>query len=582
MTVVFLKLLNMSIAAGFLVLAVIALRLFLKKSPKWVYCVLWGLVGIRLICPLSVESFFSMIPSAETVPQEIVYAERPAIHSGVAYLNSYVNPIISEKLAPTAEAGVSPMQTIILVATVIWLVGFIIMVCYGAISYLRLYCFTREGMPFYKIGDGNIWICDRISTPFILGVLRPRIYLPSAMSEEDMEYVIAHEKAHLKRHDHWWKPVGFALLTIYWFHPMMWVAYILLCRDIELACDERVIKEMGHAYKKPYLETLIHCSAPRKIISACPLAFGEVSVERRVKNVLHYKKPAFWVLVAGVAACIVAAMCFLTNPVDTSEEPDLYSLNYEKAISQLADEGVVGLEVDAIEYVYKDSSEFIMPRLSLYMEDKQFHFSYSMWSSYLPHGTFEMTDTELVLTAGDYGQAKRKYVFKKDDKNYVFDADKSSGMPKYKYRADEEAQSPVPDGAIFEPIVVHFSQSTESGYSAIIDSMMADIDNDGRAEVSTLTYGPTSGLFTFKFFVKDCESGELEYFNIFNTTYYQLAFRMDLTGHFYLSGKTQNGTEEAYMLKITFEDGNIVLTPDEDSKGVIEYWGQGIDSEWVR
>ena len=138
------------------------------------------------------------------------------------------------------------------------------------------------------------------------------------------------------------------------------------------------------------------------------------------------------------------------------------------------------------------------------------------------------------------------------------------------------------DKGIFEPIVVHFSQSTESGYSAIIDSMMADIDNDGRAEVSTLTYGPTSGLFTFKFFVKDCESGELEYFNIFNTTYYQLAFRMDLTGHFYLSGKTQNGTEEAYMLKITFEDGNIVLTPDEDSKGVIEYWGQGIDSEWVR
>ncbi|MBR3762688.1 MAG: hypothetical protein IKK59_08125 [Lachnospiraceae bacterium] len=452
MTVVFLKLVNMSIAAGFLVLAVIALRLFLKKSPKWVYCVLWGLVGIRLICPLSVESIFSLIPSAETVPQEIVYAERPAIHSGVAYLNSYVNPILSEKLAPSAEAGVSPMQTIIFVATVIWLVGF-------------------------------------------------------------------------------------------------------------------------------NLETLIHCSAPRKIISACPLAFGEVSVERRVKNVLHYKKPAFWVLVAGVVACIVAAVCFLTNPVDTSEEPDLYSLNYEKAISQLADEGVVGLEVDAIEYVYKDSSEFIMPRLSLYMEDKQFHFSYSMWSSYLPHGTFEMTDTELVLTAGDYGQAKRKYVFKKDDKNYVFDADKSSGMPKYKYRADEEAQSPVPDGAIFEPIVVHFSQSTESGYSAIIDSMMADIDNDGRAEVSTLTYGPTSGLFTFKFFVKDCESGELEYFNIFNTTYYQLAFRMDLTGHFYLSGKTQNGTEEAYMLKITFEDGNIVLTPDEDSKGVIEYWGQGIDSE---
>lgn len=589
MTAVFLKLVNMSIAAGFLVLAVIVIRLFLKKAPKWVYCVLWGLVGIRLICPLSVESIFSLIPSAETIPQEIVHAEKPSIHSGVAYLNSYVNPIISEKLAPTAEAGVSPMQTIIFATTVIWLVGLIIMVCYGAISYLRLYRLTCEGMPLYKVGDGNILLCDHISTPFILGVFMPRICLPSNMNETDMEFVIAHERAHLKRHDHWWKPMGFVLLTVYWFNPVMWVAYILLCRDIELACDERVIKEMGHAYKKPYLETLIHCSAPRKMISACPLAFGEVSVERRIKNVLHYKKPAFWVLVAGVVACIVAAVCFLTNPVEEkgmsgeSVLSEIFNNQEYGAVSML--DGVAGMKMESIEYVYRNSPEFLMPRLSLNMEDNSAAFSFAMFSSEIwPVGAFEMMDTELLVTAGDLSdRARKKYVFQKEGDNYIFDEERSSPMPTYNYGVNKGYAKPVSDGAVFEPVVIHLTVDEDVGYSPIIDSMLADIDNDGRTEICTISYGPTSGLFTFKFSIKDYINGELEYFNIFNSTFYELTFETDRSGHFYLSGKTQDGTEEAYWLGISLEKGNIVLTPDQDSKGVIEYWGeQGVHSEWVR
>ncbi|MBQ8816417.1 MAG: transcriptional regulator, partial [Lachnospiraceae bacterium] len=300
MTAVFLKLLNMSIAAGWLALAVMVLRLILKKAPKAIHCVMWGLVGIRLVCPFSVESIFSLIPSAETVPPEIMYEQEPTIHSGVSALNSYINPIISESLAPAASANITPVQRLVFVSTVIWIAGIMIMACYGMISYLRLRRRIGESVRFCKGPDrdskfpakyGNhIWVCDRISTPFILGVMRPRIFLPSDINEEDAAYVIAHECAHLKRRDHWWKPIGFVLLTIYWFNPVMWAAYILLCGDIELACDEQVIKDMGTESKKSYLETLINCSSSERMISACPLAFGEVGVERRVKNILHYKK----------------------------------------------------------------------------------------------------------------------------------------------------------------------------------------------------------------------------------------------------------------------------------------------------
>lgn len=310
MEAIFLKILNMSITASWLVLAIVILRLILKKAPKAISVFMWALVGVRLICPFSFESILSLIPSAETVPQDIIYSEDPAIHSGVPIFNSTVNPIISENLAPEVGASVNPMQIIAFVASVVWIVGIVAMVLYTVISYFRIHRKVREAVPYQE----NIWLCDHIDTPFILGVIRPRIYLPSNMNEQDIEYVIAHEKAHLKRHDHWWKPLGFLLLTVYWFNPILWIAYILLCKDIELACDEKVIKDMGTEIKKPYSEALINCSVPRKMISACPLAFGEVGVKGRVKSVLNYKKPAFWIIVVAVVACIALSVGFLTNP----------------------------------------------------------------------------------------------------------------------------------------------------------------------------------------------------------------------------------------------------------------------------
>lgn len=310
MEAVFLKIINMSITASWLILAVILLRLLLKKAPKWITGVLWGFVAIRLVVPFSLESVFSLIPSAEPIPQNILTAESPSINSGFPVLNEMINPILSDSLTPNAAASVNPVQIVMFIASVIWIIGVLGMLLYTLISYLRIHSKVREAVQLKE----SIWICDHISTPFILGIFRPRIYLPSSMNEADMEFVVSHEKAHLKRKDHIWKPLGFLLLAVYWFNPLLWVAYILLCKDIELACDEKVLRQLGTEMKKPYSNALINCSVPRKMISACPLAFGETGVKERVKGVLSYKKPAFWIIIAAVVVCIVTAICLLTNP----------------------------------------------------------------------------------------------------------------------------------------------------------------------------------------------------------------------------------------------------------------------------
>lgn len=312
MTDLFLKLLNMSINAGWVVLAVLVLRLILNKAPKFIRPIMWSLVGIRLAFPISIESVLSLLPSSETVPPEIVYQKAPTIHTGVEFINSTVNPIISGSLAATPENSINPIQILLFIATNIWVVGIAAMLIYAVISYLKIKLKVREGILL----KDNIYICDSIPTPFILGMIKPKIYLPSALGDSDAEYVIAHEKAHLSRLDHLWKPIGFLLLTIYWFNPLMWVAFILLCRDIELATDEKVINSSTEDIKKPYSEALINCSAQKRFLSACPLAFGETGVKGRIKSVLSYKKPAFWVILVSVIALIVTAVCFLTNPKD--------------------------------------------------------------------------------------------------------------------------------------------------------------------------------------------------------------------------------------------------------------------------
>ena len=325
MASLFLKLLNMSIAASWLILAVVVLRVVLKRAPKWIHCILWALVGIRLLCPFSIESALSLIPSSEPLPPEVVqFAPHPAINSGVTIIDNTVNPVIGKAFAPSPVGGVNPLYVWTYLASIVWFVGVIALVIYAVISYLRLRRVVCEAVR----QRDQLYLCDHIQTPFILGVIRPRIYLPSDMNEAQMQSVIAHEQAHLSRHDHWWKPLGWAILTVYWFNPFCWVAYILLCRDIELACDEKVICNMDVEAKKAYSMALLSCSIPRRLISACPLAFGEVGVKERIKGVLNYKKPAFWIVAVAVIACVGAAVCFLTNPKeksDTSDSPGLPS-----------------------------------------------------------------------------------------------------------------------------------------------------------------------------------------------------------------------------------------------------------------
>lgn len=308
---VFIDILNMSITASYFVLALIIFRALFRKIPKWLSCVLWGLAGLRLILPFSVESILSLIPSSQTIPSDIMMSKEPHITSGIPILNSTINPVISESFAPKDFANsVNPLQVIMFILSALWLCGIGIMLIYTAVSYFLLRKKTRESIKTTE----RIYICDTIETPFILGVIRPKIYLPSAISEAEKEFIITHEKAHIKRGDHLWKPLGFLLLSVYWFNPILWMGYIFLCRDIEAACDERVLKEKGEEIKKVYSETLLSFSAPKKLISACPLAFGETGVKERIKNILSYKKPTLWIVIITLIISIVLSFCFMTNP----------------------------------------------------------------------------------------------------------------------------------------------------------------------------------------------------------------------------------------------------------------------------
>jgi beta-lactamase regulating signal transducer with metallopeptidase domain len=311
MNELFLKIINMSISASWLILAVLILRLVLKKAPKWVNVLLWGIVAVRLICPLSFESALSLIPSSETIPLDIEMAAKPTIDSGVPAINSVVNPVLSSFAPPQhVLTSANPLQIWIPILNIIWLIGVGALLLYTAVSYWRL-CRKVDAAVRYK---GNIFQSENVSSPFVLGIIKPRIYLPFNMNGQDLEHVVAHEQAHIRRKDHWWKPLGFLLLTIHWFNPLMWLAYVLLCRDIELACDEKVIKELGNEQRADYMQALVACSVNRRMIAACPLAFGEVGVKERVKSVMNYKKPAFWVIIIAVIICVGVAACFLTNP----------------------------------------------------------------------------------------------------------------------------------------------------------------------------------------------------------------------------------------------------------------------------
>ena len=342
LSAVFLRLLNMSITAGWIVLAVALLRLLLRRAPKALTCGLWLLVAVRLVLPFSFESPLSLIPSAQTVPPNITQSTTPSIHIGIPSLDVPVNQVLHQHFVPAEDASPHPLETLTGIAALLWVAGMAAMLLYGVISFWRMYRRVQVALPLQK----SIRVCDAIDSPFILGVFRPVIYLPTNLGEEQRPHIIAHEQAHLKRRDHWWKPVGFLLLTVYWFQPLLWVAYILLCRDIELACDEQVVRRLPEEEKYLYASTLLQCSVHRRTIAACPVAFGETAVKGRIRSVLHYRKPTLWILLAGVVATTVAAVCLLTNPDQPYSDAQLLDM-----AQQIADNDEIAFSSRAEDYI---------------------------------------------------------------------------------------------------------------------------------------------------------------------------------------------------------------------------------------
>lgn len=317
MAEIFQKALNMSIAAGWLILAVIALRLLLRRAPKRFRLLLWAVVGLRLALPWSIESALSLIPSAQTLPEGIMLERAPVLDTGISALNGAINPGFTTAFTPELGASANPLQVLLPIAAALWMLGAAAMLLWALVSWLSLRKRVREAVRL----EENVYECE-IASPFVLGLFRPRIYLPFSLENGERELVLAHERAHITAGDHIIKPLGWLLLAAHWYNPLVWLAYALFCRDIELACDERVVRGLSLSDRADYSQALLDLSRPRGGVRACPLAFGESSVKGRVKSVLSYKKPAFWLVLLAVVVCVGAAVCFLTDPKEEAEPVD--------------------------------------------------------------------------------------------------------------------------------------------------------------------------------------------------------------------------------------------------------------------
>lgn len=404
MNELFLSILNAAITAGWLVLAVLLARLVLKKAPAWVRCAMWAIVALRLIWPYEIKSSFSLVPSTQTLPPEELYTYTPQLHTSLDAVNSVVNPAFTQVFASDPANSVNPLQVATEIAGWIWVAGMVAMLIYSAVSYARVRRRVRVSMPVEK----NVYLSDGVASPFILGFFRPKIYLPSCLEEEKWDVILRHERAHLARKDHWWKPLGYLLLTVFWFHPLLWLAYILLCRDMELACDEKVIEKLSAEEKQAYSNILLECSMPKRWVAACPLAFGEGNVKGRIKAVLHYKKPALWIIIAALIVSGILAACFLTEKNDDAKSEN------------------IAMTVAGKAYVRETDGQYGSFTITI-AENGTFSYSESMNSSHLGHGNWEVKDRKLYLY--DKGRSEiMTFVFKVESDALVFLAKESDAF----------------------------------------------------------------------------------------------------------------------------------------------------------
>ncbi|MBQ8381744.1 MAG: hypothetical protein IJX47_00905 [Clostridia bacterium] len=517
---VFLTVLNMSLTASWIILALFLLRLLLRRAPRWLLCLLWIPAAVRLTIPFTVESILCLLPSGEPVPQEILVTAKPQIHTGIEMLNSAVNPILESELSPAPGASVNPMQVIAFVAAIVWIAGILALLTYAAVGYLRLARRVRVSAPLEGLDEtakpAHIRICDNIGMPFILGIFRPRIYLPSAMDAATMEQVIAHERAHLSRRDHLWKPLGYLILALHWFNPLVWVAYILFCRDLETACDEKVIRKMNGEEKAAYSETLLTCSHPKRAISACPLAFGEIGVKGRIKSILHYKKPTVWVIGAVVIAAAVLVVFFMTSP---KKEVSQESHNLpSRAIMEVARTLPGCVAIDEYGFYAYDLNGTLY-RIS--------------WEN-----TAEIEEGETVLIL--YREIR--------EKDYPDGYPDGGFNPSYTIKAIHVQSEDT------------FAFMGESGYDSI-DRISYDFDRDGYDDNCMLGFGGTSGVFSFTFTVE--RDGILKYHEFFGySSYFIRGFYLNDSGKLQVYGEKEDGTTYYFDI-IVDESGDILLCTDE-------------------
>lgn len=563
MSEIFLKIVNMSISASYIVLAVLLLRLLLKKAPKWITVVLWGIVAIRLICPFSIESVLSLIPSSEVVSPEIMTDSTPVINTGIPIINQVVNPVIGGAFTPTPATNANPLQLWIPAFAIIWIIGMVALLVYTVISYARLK---------HKVGTAvllrdNVYQSENVASPFVLGIIKPKIYLPFNINDRDMSHVIAHEQAHIRRKDHLWKPFGFLLLALHWFNPLMWLGYVLLCRDIELACDEKVVKGLDRDARADYSEALLTCSVNRRAIAACPLAFGEVGVKGRVKSVLNYKKPAFWIVVVAIIACAAVAVCFLTNPKANryNSPPDNNSDELPYIYIQAFGCDVENVKIDFEKAYFEDgklvfdvrwtneSAETIGigPDFEVYKYNgstlKKLQHK-GVWQEYLLILGGKGTDSDAILTGTIPWVTTASY----------YPSEHYDVLTPGKYRLEVY-------GAWVE------FRISDSAYtaSAVYDTATFDIDGDGKEESCSLCPGHTSGMFTFIFSARDKETGDEKYETAISSQVYKLSFQKDADGKMKVQGIKEGEVPETHLFDISIKDGDIYLTENGTPIGEI-------------
>ena len=388
---IFSALLNRAVAATLLILAVCVYRALSPKAPKWTRLFLWALAGLRLCLPFSIRSAWSLVPSEKILDYETAqYAAKPEITSGIAALNRAVNPAFGESFAATPAASANPLQVWMHLAGLVWAIGVLALLLAALVSVRRIRRRVRASIGLQK----GVRLCDAIDTPFLLGLFRPTVYLPSQLSQQERDVVLAHEAAHKTHGDCVWKGLGYGILCVYWFYPPVWLGYALFCRDLELACDERAVKRLSLEEKKRYASVLLSCSVPRGSFPVCPLAFGEVGVKERVKRVLD-KKPAKALIALALAVCLVIGVCFLT----AKQDEQIYGLS---AGSYVMDEA--------------DAVQILPSRVTFRMSGNrhEFVFMLSPISSYYMAGEFTMNDGFVTCSDGTY-----TLVFKMKDNDTI-------------------------------------------------------------------------------------------------------------------------------------------------------------------